>query len=112
MNANLDSINFSREKDSGREKDSVIFSLDDQTSVIIRRPTLEEQKIGHQANQIFCTATLERKPNPEILEMFECLRNNRMPKGFKSQNLWIKTSQILICMTILMMREILKTVIL
>ncbi len=44
MNANLDSINFSREKDSGREKDSVIFSLDDQTSVIIRRPTLEEQK--------------------------------------------------------------------
>jgi len=83
MNANLDSINFSREKDSGREKDSVIFSLDNQTSVIIRRPTLEEQKIGHQANQIFCTATLERKPNPEILEMFECLRNNRMPKGFK-----------------------------
>jgi len=61
MNANLDSINFSREKDSGREKDSVIFSLDNQTSVIIRRPTLEEQKIGHQANQIFCTATLVRR---------------------------------------------------
>ncbi len=77
MSANLDSINFDR------EKDSVIFSLNEQTSVIIREPTLEEQKIGHQANQVFCTATLERIPNPEILEMFERLTNNKMPRGFK-----------------------------
>lgn len=83
MNANLDFINFGREIDSGKEKDSVIFSIDDQTIVILRRPTLEEQKIGHQANQIFCIATLDHKPNPAILEMFQGLENNRMPKGFK-----------------------------
>lgn len=79
LNANLDFFTFDK------EKDSVIFSFtdDDKTSVIIRRPTLEEQKIGHNKNQIFCTAKLKRIPDAETLDVFESLAKNKTPKGVK-----------------------------
>jgi hypothetical protein len=79
LNANLDITNF------GAGKKSVTFSFRDidKTVVVIRKSTLKEQKIGHGKDQIFCMARLRREPNDEILEMFEYLANNKMPKGIK-----------------------------
>jgi len=50
-------------------------------NVVLRSPTMDEQKSGYDRGNAFCTATSQQESAPQIHAMFESLDQNRLPLG-------------------------------
>src|SRR5215212_7516952 len=67
-----------------QEQEPLTFSIGDQqgTSVTIRPLTIEEKE-KHKGELLMCTALTEKEPSSDVRVIFERLRKNQMPEGFK-----------------------------
>ena len=67
-----------------QEQEPLTFAIGDHqsTSVTIRPLTIEEKE-KHKGELLMCTALTEQEPSSDVRLMFERLRSNQMPEGFK-----------------------------
>jgi hypothetical protein len=67
-----------------QEQEPLTFSIADQDISVTIRLLMIEEKEKQQGDLLMCTALTEKEPSTDIRLMFERLRNNRTPEGFKS----------------------------
>jgi hypothetical protein len=57
-------------------------------TIVFRKPTEEEQSVGHSELSPFCEASGEWNPKDKILKGFSAIASNTLPKGCKLQEEW------------------------